>query len=323
MKHLWTRRVIPRLGGCAVLALLTAFWAGPVRAEPGCGVARAVLEVEAAAAAMLAAESDAFAGAAVDELEGALGRLVARLGPRDPPRAGGAATPVGVYILSRRELVALYREQGLAAARARLRGAAFIAARQDLRPLLQPEGDCATPRLGAGADGSRERAPGSAEETPDSAALAPPAAPRMGTRPAFAAGAPRAPMGGSGALPAANIRAGLAILVVLGLLLLALLVLDGGGTREEARVICRIITQFRVRGVSQPAVIVELGRRSAKLRTEGQFLVGDRGVLAIGGATVSVRVAWVTPNFIGVAFQNRLGLSGEDLVRLSSSRAVL
>jgi hypothetical protein len=124
-------------------------------------------------------------------------------------------------------------------------------------------------------------------------------------------------MGGSGALPAADIRAGLAVLSLLGLLLLVLLVVDGGATREEARVICRIVTQFRVRGVSQPAVIVELGRRSAKLRMEGQFLVGDRGSLAIGGATVSARVAWVTPSVVGVAFENRLGISREDLVRLS------
>lgn len=310
-------RVIARLGGCAVLALLAALWAGPVRAELGCGVARGILEIEAAAEAILAAESDAFVGAAVHELEEGLDRLVLRMGARDSP-ADWAATPIAVYILSRREVVALYREQGPGPARDRLRDPAFLEARRKLDELLRPVRDCASARPGDVTGGTGEGAPESAGGAPGSAATRPAATPRLGARPIAAAGGPRLPMGGSGKLPAADIRAGLTVLAALGLLLLALFLLDAGSTREEARVVCRIVTHFRVRGVSQPAVIIELGRRSAKLRTEGQFMVGDRGSLLIGGRAVSVRVAWVTPSFTGVAFQTRLGLTNEDLVRLSS-----
>lgn len=254
------------------------------------------------------APDEVAAARPVRELEARLGRIGANLAHMAGSDAAHAALagPMGRFLDSRRRLVALYRARGLAAARAHMLQADFLAAREAVQEVLRRDAGCLPP-------GDRAAAPEVAGGGRPSALTDGPmrrALPSPGERTGEAAlhGAPAVP----------RFWLGIAVIAALCLLLVAYLVFDSAERREDARFGCHLPARLRTREGDQRVVVVEISRGGAKLRTAARFVVGERGVLVLLGAPIAFKVVWATPSFCGICFRRKLDVSNEQLARLSA-----
>lgn len=282
--------------------------AGEAGGQEVCVIARALLSVQESSKAFLLAPDDTAATRAVGALERRLDRVASYAARVDRAEATAPDLdgPIARFIESRRRLVTLYRERGLATARAYAIDGEFIAVRQGVREVMRRHPACmAVDREAPDAGGA-------------AAARAPPVADyasKPAVRPVDVRS--RAPASQDSVPPPTSVWIGVAVVLVLGLLLFAFVAFDSLDQREDPRFVCHLPTRLRIGKTVERVVIVEISRGGAKLRMPGRFTVGKRGMILVLGMPVAFRVAWVTPTFCGIGFRRKLDSSPAELSRLT------